>query len=86
MIAVRFLQKSGVFRKGNTYRVDPGSAASLVERGVAALVDEDEGKFDPSSHGAKAVNDYLRDASPSERHRVLAAERAGKARTTVLGG
>jgi hypothetical protein len=86
VIAVRFLEKSGVFRKGNTYRVDPASAASLVERGVAVLVDEDADKFDPSAHDVKAVNDYLRDASPAERHRVLAAERAGKARTTVLGG
>jgi hypothetical protein len=83
LVALRLLKKAGPHKAGDVARFDPASAASLIDRGVAEAVEVDQ--FDPSQHGVKAVNDYLRDASPAERHRVLAAERAGKARTTVLG-
>lgn len=41
--------------------------------------------FDPSSATVDQVNAYLADANGEERDRVLAAERAGKARVGVLG-
>jgi hypothetical protein len=41
--------------------------------------------FDPSDHTVAEVNVYLERADDDERDRVLAAERAGKARTGVLG-
>lgn len=82
LVPVRLLKKAGPHKAGALVRFDPVSAASLIDRGVAEAVEVEE--FDPSQHDVKAVNNYLRAASPSERHRVLAAERAGKARTTVL--
>ena len=41
--------------------------------------------FDPSAHSVAEVNAYLDRAEDDERDRVLAAERAGKARVGVLG-
>jgi hypothetical protein len=82
LVPVRMLKKAGPHKAGDVVRFDPASAASVIARGVAEAVEVEE--FDPSEHGVAAVNDYLRGASPSERHRVLAAERAGKARRTVL--
>lgn len=82
LTAVRMVKKAGPYKAGDLVRFDPVSAASLIDRGVAEAVEVEV--FDPSAHGVKAVNDYLRSASPAERHRVLAAERAGKARSGVL--
>jgi hypothetical protein len=41
--------------------------------------------FDPSAHTVSQVQDYLDGADPTERERVLAAERAGKDRATITG-
>jgi hypothetical protein len=41
-------------------------------------------EFDPSEAKVADVLDYLNGADETERERVLAAEEAGKARTTVL--
>jgi hypothetical protein len=42
------------------------------------------GLFDPSEHTVDEVLDYLDEATPDERDRVLAAEEAGQARKTLL--
>lgn len=42
--------------------------------------------FDPSEHNADDVAAYLASAGPEERERVLAAERSGKARKSLLEG
>lgn len=41
--------------------------------------------FDPSNHTVPEVTAHLENADDDERERVLAAERAGKARAGVLG-
>ena len=48
---------------------------------------EDAGRkvFDPNTHTVAEVNAYLAKADDEERARVLAAERDGQARKTVLG-
>ena len=87
MPKVRLTQKVGRYKKGAVVTSDDGSASQLVEskRGELVVDDAPEGEpFDPSAHNVDAVNEYLSSASEAERHRVLAAERAGKARTTVL--
>lgn len=45
---------------------------------------DDTDLFDPSEHDAAEVKAYLADASPDEFVRVMDAEKAGKARKTVL--
>jgi hypothetical protein len=40
--------------------------------------------FDPSAENFQPVLDYLAAADPAERDRVLAAERAGRARVSIL--
>jgi hypothetical protein len=45
----------------------------------------DAGEFDPSAHTVDDVIAYLDSADDAERDRVLAAERDGKARKTLLG-
>jgi hypothetical protein len=55
---------------------------------VAVLPDDpdpqDGDVFDPSAHTVAEVNDYL-DANPDDADRVLAAERDGKARVSIVG-
>ena len=46
--------------------------------------DADGNAYDPGEHTAPEVLEYLETASDEERDRVLAAEKAGKARKTVL--
>lgn len=43
-----------------------------------------DGLFDPADHKIEEVQAYLADADEAERDRVLAAERDGKARVTIL--
>lgn len=45
--------------------------------------DDDTGPFDPADHTAAEVVDYVT-ANPNERQRVLDAEYAGKARSTLI--
>ena len=51
----------------------------------AVELTEPAGTFDPAGYTVAQVNGYLSDATPAERDRVLAAERAGKDRTTIDG-
>lgn len=44
------------------------------------------GGFDPSEHGVDEVNAYIADADADEQARVIAAERQGKARRSILDG
>lgn len=65
---------------------DPGEARTLTP--PAATPDEgdaDGPQFNPGAHTAPEVIEYLKSADEEERARVLAAEEAGKARSTVLG-
>lgn len=80
------LQKVGQHRKDSLVSFDELSAARLIEDGRAEAVDgvSRVDGFDPSAHDVDGVNDYLAGASPAEQHRVLALERAGKARKGVL--
>ena len=45
-----------------------------------------EGPFDPSTHTVSEVNAYLASADEAEYDRVMAAEVAGKNRSTITGG
>lgn len=44
----------------------------------------EEGQFDPSEHSVAKVEEYLESADADERKRVLAAERDGKARKSLV--
>lgn len=48
------------------------------------VVDSGKRLFDPSTKTAAEVNAHLAKADPDERARVLAAERDGQARKTIL--
>lgn len=41
--------------------------------------------FDPADHNVADVQTYLANATPAEQDRVIAAERAGKARVSLVG-
>lgn len=41
-------------------------------------------EFDPAAHKAEEVVEYVQEADPAEAARVLEAEKAGKARKTVV--
>ncbi|MFY9263236.1 MAG: trigger factor [Actinomycetaceae bacterium] len=60
----------------------PVKQAEEVE--VADEADSDDAAFDPSAHKVDDVVAYLNDADDAEKARVLAAEKAGKARKTIL--
>lgn len=79
---------------GGLWDCPVGYLSIALERGYARL-DGDEsvplGKpdtsgFDPAEHGVREINDYLASVieSPGEIDRVLAAEAAGTARTTIV--
>lgn len=80
------LEKVGLHRKDSEPLFDELSAAQLIESGRAEAVDgaSEVVGFDPSEHDVDGVNEHLAGASPAEQHRVLALERAGKARKGVL--
>lgn len=61
-------------------------AGSVAKRGTADA-DLATRVFDPSDHNVTDVNAYLVDpaTSQAERERVVAAERAGRARVTIVG-
>lgn len=68
---------------------DPSEIARLkVSRSHRLAPDAEpvqDPRFDPTQHGVSEVLNYLKDKTGPERDRVLAIERAGKARSTVLG-
>lgn len=61
-----------------TLELDDVTARRLVQDGKARPVE-----FDPADHNVDDVLAYLATADGAERERVLAAEQAGKARTTI---
>lgn len=65
---------------------NPDETADSAEKQEAEDdgADGGEDQFDPSKHKVEEVNAYLADADEEERERVLAAERDGKARTSIL--
>lgn len=75
--------------KAWTVQQVPGQPEPTGEGGPskpAELVSgEDGGEFDPFDHTVEDVKAYLAEADEAERERVLAAERAGKGRTTLIG-
>jgi hypothetical protein len=52
--------------------------------GIISEDPDPQAEFDPSAHTVAEVNDYL-DANPDDADRVLAAERDGKARVSIVG-
>jgi hypothetical protein len=47
--------------------------------------DNQEAQFDPADHNIEEVEAYIASADATERERILAAEREGKARKGILG-
>lgn len=69
--------------------VDPASGGGVApppDGGGEEVIDPPDGTFDPSAHTVTEVNAYLTTASPEEYDRVMAAEVAGKNRSTITGG
>ncbi|MFI8294441.1 hypothetical protein ACIGCZ_00690 [Streptomyces nigra] len=64
---------------------EPGEARALTPPQQTAGQEDEGGEFDPSGHTGPEVIEYLKTADEDERARVLAAEKAGKGRSTVLG-
>lgn len=65
------------------------AAEEAAKAAEAAQKAEDDGEnkaveFDPSEAGVEEVHEYIKGADDAERERVLAAEREGKNRVTVL--
>lgn len=52
---------------------------------IAAVVDVVPAAYDPANYGVKEVVAHLETVDDVERERILAAERAGKNRTTIVG-
>lgn len=84
MRQVRLTEKVGARRKGQIVSYDDASAARLVEAGRAEYVSVESAVFDPAGYTVEEVTEYLATADAAEVHRVLAAERAGKARKSIL--
>lgn len=59
---------------GYTIDDEPDTPAETVE---------ETGEFNPADHTVAEVNEYLAHADVTEQERVLAAEKAGKDRSTV---
>lgn len=60
-------------------------AAAPEQPATPAEEENAGGDFDPSDHKVDEVQEYLESASEEERQRVLAAEKDGKGRVTILG-
>jgi hypothetical protein len=56
---------------------------SYEEVGVDPVPTVKDEQFHPEGHSVKDVRSYI-DRHPAERERILAEEKAGKARTTLL--
>lgn len=65
---------------------DPGEQRTLTPPAAASSpAPANAEPFDPDTHTGPEVIQHLKAADEEERERVLAAERDGKKRTTVLG-
>lgn len=70
-------------------------AAEVAERRAAVVAEQEaaraeaddleSGTYDPSAHKADEVVDRLGRVSETERERIIAAERAGQARVSIVG-
>lgn len=58
--------------------------ANVLRDGTVVVAEESAEEFDPSKASVTEVNEYLEGADKTERERVLAAERNGKARRGIL--
>ncbi|MFE2046365.1 hypothetical protein ACFXAZ_36685 [Streptomyces sp. NPDC059477] len=75
------VHRAAVLRPVEQATADPGE-----RRDLAPPADPAAGApFDPAVHTGPEVIEYLKAADEDERARVLAAERDGKNRSTVLG-
>lgn len=78
---------------GLVFDVDGPVATGLLAAGLVTVVDETPatpssegvGQFDPSDFSVEEVLAYLDSAEPDEFNRVIAAEKAGKQRKTIIG-
>lgn len=85
---------AGVALANGTGETDSPSAVAYFRRhgyGVEpaeepAADEESDAPFDPAAHTVDEVAEYLAEADEAERDRVLDAEAAGKARSSLLKG
>lgn len=73
-----------VFVTSDTGVPESHKAPSAAADGAGTSDPAVDGEFDPSAHTVAEVQDYLA-ANPDQTDTVLARERAGKARTTLIG-
>jgi hypothetical protein len=71
------------YRENGWTEVDQSTPTTAQERRKAHN-DANRGTFDPAEHKAEEVVAHLEVAAEDEAARVLAAEKSGKARKTVL--
>lgn len=64
--------------------VDQGEGEVSAHVALVTGLEESAG-YDPSAHTAEEVNAYLEGVDESERDAVLARERAGKSRKSIVG-
>lgn len=66
------------------FTVSASVKAAGADKAEDAASDAEAAAFDPSDHKVDEVVAYAQDADAAERERVLAAEKAGKARKTLI--
>lgn len=74
------------FANGQAETDNPGSLAYFRRHEYKIEGDQSvAGTFDPGEHSVDEVEAHLEGVSDAERERVLAAERGGKARKSLVG-
>jgi hypothetical protein len=68
----------------NQQVVRDGDPVGIISDDPDPQTDDGDDEFDPSAHTVDEVRDYL-DENPDDEDRVLAAERAGKNRSSLVG-
>lgn len=73
--------------EGKVVDADPHTERMLVESGYAQPTGSAGAQpvYDPEVHNVEDVQKYLAGADEAERARVVAAERAGKNRSSIVG-
>ena len=64
---------------------EEGPAGDPRQPGQATLKGKHSASFDPADHTVAEVKAQLDQADDAERYRILAAEKAGKARASIIG-
>jgi trigger factor len=85
VFGVKDVPDNDFYRENGWVKVDPSTPTTAQERRRAEN-EARRGTFDPAEHKAEEVVDHLEGAPDDEKARVLAAEKAGKGRKTVLDG